>query len=321
MANMTDTEKYLFDLNGFLIVRGVLSPAEVAQANASIDARQAEFKTRDDRDLRNTKDGTPLAGDGVTPRKDLGGFMGWPSPDGDVFRKMLAHPKLVPYLNELCGSGYRLDHMPLLLAGDKGSEGFSLHGGTINDKGEFVPYLAYQYSHGKMYNPLLAASFSLVDHPKGSGGFVCIRGSHKANFPTPRVLIDGHDDLDGCLYQPETKAGDVVLFSEGTVHGATAWNLEYQRRLCLIRFAPSTVAYGRAYSENAGRWPEAFYEHLTQEQAAVLEPPYNVRLDRPTVSAAPGCEPHDGDSLQTEVSGRTLPKKEFDRTTFGTKYF
>jgi len=29
MANMTETEKYLFDLNGFLIVRGVLSPTEV----------------------------------------------------------------------------------------------------------------------------------------------------------------------------------------------------------------------------------------------------------------------------------------------------
>ena len=48
----------------------------------------------------------------------------------------------------------------------------------------------------------------------------------------------------------------------------------------------------------------------------MLEPPYNVRLDRPTVSAAP-----DGDGLQTEVAGRTMNKKEFDRTTFGTKYF
>ena len=39
----------------------------------------------------------------------------------------------------------------------------------------------------------------------------------------------------------------------------------------------------------------------------MLEPPYNVRLDRPTVSAAP-----DGDGLQTEVCsypeyGRLIP--------------
>lgn len=65
-------------------------------------------------------------------------------------------------------------------------------------------------------------SFSLVDHPKGSGGFIAIPGSHKANFPTPPALIDGsgEQDLRGVIVQPETKAGDVILFSEGTVHGA-----------------------------------------------------------------------------------------------------
>ena len=94
-----------------------------------------------------------------------------------------------------------------------------------------------------MHNNLLAASFSLVDHPAGSGGFIAIPGSHKANFPTPPALIDGsgHADLRGVIVQPETKAGDVILFSEGTVHGAAAWNMDYQRRLvlyrCLLRFS------------------------------------------------------------------------------------
>jgi ectoine hydroxylase-related dioxygenase (phytanoyl-CoA dioxygenase family) len=64
-------------------------------------------------------------------------------------------------------------------------------------------------------------SFSLVDHGEGSGGFIAIPGSHKANFPTPPSLIDGsgHQDLTGVVVQPNTKAGDVILFSEGTVHG------------------------------------------------------------------------------------------------------
>ena len=37
-----------------------------------------------------------------------------------------------------------------------------------------------------------------------------VRGSHKANFPTPPELVHGQDDLGGCLYQPVTNAGDVV---------------------------------------------------------------------------------------------------------------
>ena len=33
----TDLDEYLFDLNGFVILRGVLSKEEVADANARID--------------------------------------------------------------------------------------------------------------------------------------------------------------------------------------------------------------------------------------------------------------------------------------------
>ena len=100
---MTPEQKYLFDLNGFIIIRGVLSEEEIAAAHAAIDAHTPLFKERVEKALRNTRDGTPLAGDGNTPRLDLGGMLGWPKPHCDIFRKMLCHPKLVPYLKELCG--------------------------------------------------------------------------------------------------------------------------------------------------------------------------------------------------------------------------
>eukprot|EP00287_Rhodomonas_sp_CCMP768_P008358 CAMPEP_0196724322 /NCGR_PEP_ID=MMETSP1091-20130531/6221_1 /TAXON_ID=302021 /ORGANISM="Rhodomonas sp., Strain CCMP768" /LENGTH=314 /DNA_ID=CAMNT_0042066431 /DNA_START=204 /DNA_END=1148 /DNA_ORIENTATION=+ len=314
---MTPTEKYLFDLNGFIVVRGVLTPAQVAAANAAIDAHQSEFKGRTDDSLRNTAKGTPFAGDGTTPRLDMGGMLGWPAPHCDVFRSILAHPKLVPYFRELVGEGYRMDHLPLLIASEKGAEGFALHGGTIDTSGNYTPYLAYHYSHGRMVNNLLACSVQLVDHPAGSGGFVCVRGSHKANFATPSELINGEDELEGCLYQPETKAGDVVLFSEGTVHGAKAWNMDYQRRLVIYRFAPPTVAYARSYYP---AYPSEMTDGMTPEQLAVLEPPYNVRLDRPLVKGGEG-EGEAAGKLDIEVRSRPETKKKFDSEVFGTKYF
>jgi len=100
---MTPEQKYLFDLNGFIVIRGVLSPEEIAAANAAIDANTPEFKERAESALRNTRDGTPLAGDGKTPRLDMGGMLGWQKPHCDIFRKLLCHPKLVPYLKELVG--------------------------------------------------------------------------------------------------------------------------------------------------------------------------------------------------------------------------
>ena len=58
--------------------------------------------------------GSPLDASG--PRLDMGGMLFWEQPHCEVFRTMLCHPKLVPYLTELCGLGYRLDHQPMVIA-------------------------------------------------------------------------------------------------------------------------------------------------------------------------------------------------------------
>ena len=50
-------ERFLFDLNGFLVLRGILSPEEVAAANAAVDAKQSLMQARDTAALRNTKAG------------------------------------------------------------------------------------------------------------------------------------------------------------------------------------------------------------------------------------------------------------------------
>lgn len=126
---MTEDEKYLFDLNGFLVVRNVLSAEDVAAANRAIDKHQSEMNERISKDIRNAKPGTPMYGSGPG-RKDLGGVLEWDLEDSKVFKSILAHPKLVPRFHALLGKGYRMDHLPYVIAQDKGAEGFHLHGGT-----------------------------------------------------------------------------------------------------------------------------------------------------------------------------------------------
>mmetsp|Transcript_13089 Transcript_13089/g.26610 ORF Transcript_13089/g.26610 Transcript_13089/m.26610 type:complete len:314 (-) Transcript_13089:634-1575(-) len=313
---MTESDRYLFDLNGYLVVRNVLTPSEISACHAAIDAHLSSAVPRSDPTLRNAVRGSPMYGAGP-PRIDLGGILEWGEVESRVFKSILAHPKLVPLFHGLLGKGYRLDHLPFVLMNDKGGEGFQLHGGTVDcTSGEYNSHLAYTCHNGQIRSALLGCNVMLVDHNPGDGGFCIVPGSHKSNFKMPEGMVDGlmHQEY---IVQPATKAGDVVLFSEGTVHGAMGWNSDVQRRCALYRFAPATMAYGRSYFQgDAGpsgttMWPEKFYEDLNEAQRAVLEPPYANRLDRPNIR-------EDGSVEITERSGR---KKQHDKDVFKTKYF
>jgi len=54
-----------------------------------------------------------------------------------------------------------------------------------------------------------------------AGGFCVVRGSHKSNFVAPPRMLDlqAHQEH---VHQPQTQAGDVILFSESTLHGMRA---------------------------------------------------------------------------------------------------
>merc|ERR1712032_50007 len=232
-----------------------------------------------------------------------------------------------PIFHGILGKGYRMDHLPLIMGQNAGSEGFTLHGGTVDcDSGTYNPHLAYHCHHdGTIRTALLGCNVILRDHNPGDGGFCVVPGSHKSNFKMPRGMVDGetHDEF---VIQPATKAGDVILFSEGTVHGAKAWTSTEQRRMVLFRFAPATHAYGRSYfgHTDGGGWPTAMYDDLTPVQRAVLEPPYANRLDRPNIrlpdNDVRGDDAADESSVM-ELTTRSDRKKRHDRDVFGTNYF
>jgi len=188
---MSEAERYLFDLNGYIIIRNVLTPDQIAKAHAAIDAHISEAIPRSDPTLRNAIEGSPMYGTGP-PRLDLGGILEWDSTESEVFKSILAHPRLVPLFHGLLGKGYRLDHIPFVLLNNKGGEGFQLHGGTVDCvSGEYNHNLAYTCHNGSIRSSLLGCNVMLVDHNPGDGGFCVVPGSHKSNFKMPEGMVDG----------------------------------------------------------------------------------------------------------------------------------
>lgn len=312
-AGLSHKQKYSFDLNGYLVMKQAFDADMVARANAAIDNHLHTLHERSGQ-LRTSglygRDSTRLAGDGTTGRFDMGGMLGWEKPHCEPFRELLCHPTIAAALSELVGVGYRLDHSPLMIAQEKGSEGHTLHGGAVTEAGEPAWPLAYDFRHGQMRNALLTVCIQLADAPSGAGGFCAVPGSHKSNYSVPPELADLADaELNELVVQPSLQPGDCLLFTEALLHGTLPWQADHQRRTVIYRFAPAGMAYGRGYHP---QWPAAALDGMSDAQLAVMEAPYHPRMNRTYVG-------RDGEAKLAKP--REGFKVEFDEKVFGTRYF
>jgi hypothetical protein len=260
MQQMTDRERFLFDLNGYLVVPGVLTAEEVTALNAGVDEH---LETAVDHRVGEMP--PPLRG--PEPRRLMAGMLTWPRPHCDPFRRLLAHPGIRPYLNTLLGPGWHLDQEPFVFLSTPGAEGLTFHGST-----SVAPWGAFQYDYanGVMRCGMIVLEFHLNDQAAGQGGFACIPGSHKANLATWPELLNYESDQD--LYaNPGAGAGDVIIFSEATIHGTLPWRAGHERRVALYRFCPM-------YLQNGGfphtTQPPEWVSELTEAERVVMEPPY-----------------------------------------------
>ncbi|HIC18081.1 TPA: hypothetical protein EYO77_08210, partial [Candidatus Poribacteria bacterium] len=110
---MNEDEKYLFDLMGYVIIPDALTDTEVKTCNQAIDHHTELLRERQD-----SLAGGSEALAGTSHCKDMGGMLSWDRPWCELFRQLLVHPKVSPYLDAILGECYRLDHGPGLIAMD-----------------------------------------------------------------------------------------------------------------------------------------------------------------------------------------------------------
>ncbi|MEE3258393.1 MAG: phytanoyl-CoA dioxygenase family protein [Candidatus Latescibacterota bacterium] len=238
---MTAVEKYLFDLRGYMIVEDVLGTDEVAELNRLIDAQDLG----DDIEEANR-------------RLHTGGFLTW----GQPFVDLLDHQRIMPLLKFILGDGFRLDHYYAIYL-ETGAERLGLHGGNT----PYDPPEYYHFHNGRMYNGLTVVAWNLADTGPEQGGFCCIPGSHKVNYPCPPEIRNAHLD-SGCVVVPEAGAGSVVIFTEALTHGTAPWRAEHQRRSLLYKYSPAQQSWHKTHLAA----PEGV--ELTQRQQLLFEPPY-----------------------------------------------
>ena len=260
ISGIDEKEFYFWDLNGYLVVRGVMDAEWLAAANEAVDKFQDRIVV-----------GSELARGSIsqagTGRPLLPGLLDLPDPYNEPFRRMIAHPSVVHRLNWMGGSGYRTGGATVFCA-VQGTSGHSLHDGNE----PMSPSRGYYFKNGRSYCETVTITWQLRDVEPGLGGFACVPGSHKTQYSKPRG-IQTCDDTMGLVVQPVMKAGDVLFFMDGgCTHGALAWKNPIPRRGVLIKYQSKNSNWGGGVIDPQDRWGN-MVEDMTEAQFAVMRGP------------------------------------------------
>ena len=242
---MTPEEKFLFDLEGYLVVKNVLTQAEVDELNALADeVFPGEY---DESGLRRTAR-----------------VSRW----GPATQALIDHHKLLPYFDGLLGPHFRIDHDYCIFM-RKGGKGGRLHGGPRMQLRSGLPGDHwYECYNGLIRNGLTVFTYCLSHVQGGDGGFACIPGTHKTNFLSNIPGdVRSHERRAHYVAQPEAQAGDVIIFTEALVHGTMPWTADHERRSLLYKYSPGHSSWSGGYYD-----PDV-YQDVSEQQRRIMASP------------------------------------------------
>ena len=256
----TPLDDFLFDLRGYLILKGAVEPELVDALNRAIDAFP------------------PLeVGQwyGNAQRRDYHAVTGFELHNcveaGEPFERLIDHPGYIEYLRHYCGEeqsyvqGLFIDECMVSVRRSGGHH--PVHSGGYQGalRG------AYQYKNGVFRCGQGNIIVALTDVGPGDGPTMVIPGSHKSNFPHPHqgdyAKGETMDVLEGAIPVLLEK-GDALLFADGLMHGGgSRTNTEGERRVTIYRYGPlwGATRFGYQYSQE-------LLDRLTPARRKILQP-------------------------------------------------
>ena len=265
--NCSDLERYLFDLNGYLILKNALSPEEVAECNAVLD----ELEDSKAGEWRGHVHGHNFTGEheGLNLQQIYEA--------GPAFERLIDHPSWIRKVVHFIGSdsgNFDGNHGPCFIDENFASirgpgQAIGLHSG-----GQFrVTRCQFRYHDGGFHCGQINILMAFNDIGPGDGATMVIPGSHKSNIMHPEFdaarMATVATSADGVTAAIEVhlKAGDALLFVDAIMHGSAARTNRGQRRMAVYRYGPSWGFFRHNY-----RPSEALLNRLTATQRQIVMP-------------------------------------------------
>tara|TARA_Y100000758_G_C15987564_1_gene399259 strand:- start:33 stop:863 length:831 start_codon:yes stop_codon:yes gene_type:complete len=273
MKKPTELEMYLFDLNGYIVVKNALKKSEVNSCNKIIDK------------LKNLKNGE---WQGYIHGHNYGGKEGLNLQQiyeaGKPFEKLIDHPSWIHHMLEFVGGKGTFDHNhgPLFIdenfANVRGpGEAIGIHSGNP----EGIQRNHYRYQDGKFHCSQVNILLALTDIGEGDGGTVVIPSSHKSNIQHPEYKTNVMKKNKITSAETMTaskeiylKAGDGLIFVDSLCHGSAKRVNKGERRIVVYRYGPSWGFFRHPYrpSKKLLKNLNTFQRQIVMPHEKILKP-------------------------------------------------
>jgi ectoine hydroxylase-related dioxygenase (phytanoyl-CoA dioxygenase family) len=244
---MNAEQKYLFDLQGYLVLKNILPASFIDECNRVMDELEdcpperypgsvVLSKPRDERELylSNIVDADP------------------------VLHRLIDVPEVVDVVNEVSLGLYRLNHTYAIYHWNKGYTYLHMGGAPVH------PKASYMCQNGQIFSLLTKAVFPIRNHDVEDGCFAVIPGSHKANFPRP---WGNHPDENAALIPVAAQPGDIIIFTEAVAHGSVV-NLSGRPRRTL--YCCYSVGYMPDWTKLHLSFSDEFVQSLSAERREIV---------------------------------------------------
>lgn len=264
--SITPLEEYLFDLRGYLVLKGALASEELIALNAKLDA----FSTREIGQWHGWVHTHSFAGKDGTNFQQI-------YEAGPAFEALIDHPAWIEKVKTFVGGEGSFDwtHGSVFIdenfANLRGpGEAIGMHSGGHTG----VKRTQYRFHNGTFQCGQINLLMALNDIGPGDGATMVIPGSHKANFEHPdfekhRMKPGETTSLNGVegAVEVHLKAGDALLFVDAISHGSAQRLNPGLRRIVVYRYGPSWGFFRHPYRPS----PELL-ARLTPERRAIVWP-------------------------------------------------
>ena len=233
---MNDIEKYEFDRLGYLVIKAMLTPTEVATLAAAID------------ELENHA----LARIQAPPRKLAAWGQDYHADDelhyhawgqraegktlmiedfwntSPAFDLLLDHQRTLAYISQIILGRYTINNSEIRIRYQGNASGTHM-GGPIDHK------YRYAFSGGQIDCMMVRMVYFVHDVGPEEGPFCVVPATHKANYKSP--YGNNPDQEPGMIGLP-VQAGDAILFTENLRHGGFTNRSAQTRKTLHIGYGP-----------------------------------------------------------------------------------